>query len=200
MKRHIMAALDTTKTAQSHIDNTKTHYIRQYTRMRGYVHMWILYIVTLILAQSCNFTNITHTNIYESYENWTMTHISVQNVYTFPIMLLCSFSLSEYIPETYLQQWDITSGGQWRPRIYLSRLISSIDMNVGVYGNIDVIKVSRSFVNFEHLRIKWLTDSGSLEQSGHIESIFLLLRDVDNKFISILNLRKIVLISGLRIL
>ena len=83
--------------------------------------------------------------------------------------------------------------------MYLSLYISSFTLNEGEYDIIESINFSRSSENLEHFSMKCFTVSGSLEQSGQVGSTFLLLRDVDKIFISILNLRKIVRILGLRI-
>ena len=106
--------------------------------------------------------------------------------YKFLCIWISSFSLSEYIVEMYLQQYDIASGGQWRPRMYFSWYTSSFILNDGVYDVIESINCSRSSANLQHFSIKCLTVSGSLEQSGQVDSIFLLLRDVDKIFISFL--------------
>ena len=111
---------------------------------------------------------------------------------------ISSFSLSEYIVEMYLQQYDIASDGQWR--VYFSWYTSSFILIDGVYDVIESINLSRSSANLQHFSIKCLTVSGSLEQIGQVDSIFLLLRDVDKIFISILNLRKMFRIRGLRII
>ena len=120
--------------------------------------------------------------------------------YKFLCIRIVSFSLSEYIVEMYLQQYDIASGGQWRPRMYFSWYTSSFILNDGVYDVIESINFSRSSANLQHFSIKCLTVSGSLEQSGQVDSTFLLLRDVDKIFISILNLREMFRIRGLRII
>ena len=70
-------------------------------------------------------------------------------------------------------------------------------LNYRVYDTIESINSSRSSENLEHLSM--LTVSGSLEQSGQVDSIVLLLRDVEKIFISIINLGKNVSIWGLRI-
>ena len=110
--------------------------------------------------------------------------------YKFLCIWISSFSLSEYIVEMYLQQYDTASCGQWRPRMYFSWYTSSSILNDGVYDVIESINFSRSSANLQHFSIKCLTVSGSLEQSGQVDSIFLLLRDVDKIFISIRNPRK----------
>ena len=120
--------------------------------------------------------------------------------YKFLCIWISSFSLSEYIVEMYLQQYDIASDGQWSPRMYFSWYTSSFILNDGVYDVIESINLSRWSANLHHFSIKCLTVSGSLEQSGHVDSIFLLLRDVDKIFISILNLRKMFRIRGLRLI
>ena len=120
--------------------------------------------------------------------------------YKFLRIWISSFSLSEYIVEMYLQQYDIASGGQWRPRMYFSWYTSSFILNDEVYDVIESINFSRSSANPQHFSIKCLTVWGSLEQSGQVDSIVLLLRDVDKIFISILNLRKMFRIRGLRIM
>ena len=105
--------------------------------------------------------------------------------YKFLCIWISSFSLSEYIVKMHLQQYDIASGGQWRPRMYFSWYTSFFILNDGVYDVIESINFSRSSANLQHFSIKCLTFSGSLEQSGQVDSIFLLLRDVDKIFISI---------------
>ena len=92
--------------------------------------------------------------------------------YKFLCIWISSFSLSEYIVEMSLQQYDIASGGQWRPRMYFSWYTSSFILNDGVYDVIESINFSRSSANLQHFSIKCLTVSGSLEQSGQVDSIF----------------------------
>ena len=68
--------------------------------------------------------------------------------------------------------WQRSSGGQWRPRTYFSWYTSSFTLNDGVYDVIESINFSRSSANLQHFNIKCLTVSGSLEQSGQVDSIF----------------------------
>ena len=107
----------------------------------------------------------------------TTKHIASQwytmNIdYKFLCIWISSFSLSEYVVEMYSQQYDIASGGQWRPRTYFSWYTSSFILNDGVYDVIESIYFSRSLANLQHFNIKCLTVSGSLEQSGQVDSIF----------------------------
>ena len=163
-----------------------------------------------ITPTDASFTNVTqgkqYKHAYSLHNNNNQKKTIATQWYTINIdyKFLCiwisSFSLSEYIVEMYLQQYDIASGGQWRPRMYFSWYTSSFILNYGVYDVIESINFSRSSANLQHFSIKCLTVSGSLEQSGQVDSIFLQLRDVDKIFISILNLRKMFRIRGLRII
>ena len=144
------------------------------------------------------------TNMHTAYTTTTKTIATQWYTMNIDCKFLCiwisSFFLSEYIVEMYLQQYDIASGGQWRPRMYFSWYTSSFILNDGVCDVIESINFSRSSANLKHFSIKCLTISGSLEQSGQVDSIFLLLRDVDKIFISILNLRKMFRNRGLCII
>ena len=75
--------------------------------------------------------------------------------YKFLCIWISSFSLSEYIVEMSLQQYDIASGGQWRPRMYFSWYTSSFILNDGVYDVIESINFSRSSANLQHFFV-WL--------------------------------------------
>ena len=70
--------------------------------------------------------------------------------YKFICIWISAVSLSEYIVEMYLQQYDIASGGQWRPRMYFSWYTSSFILNDGVYDVIESINFSRSSANLQH--------------------------------------------------
>ena len=62
------------------------------------------------------------------------THSYTMNIdYKFLCIWISSFSLNEYIVEMYLQNYDMASGGQWRPRMYFSWYTSSFILNDGIH-------------------------------------------------------------------
>ena len=129
-----------------------------------------------ITPTGASFTNVTqekqYKHTYSSHNKNITTQWYTMNIaYKFLWIWISSFSLSEYTVEMYLQQYDIASEWQWRPRMYFSWYTLSFILNDGVYDIIESIHFSRSSANLEHFSMKCLTVSGSLEQSGQVDSI-----------------------------